>query len=65
MSTPESRRVVASLPFALYARLLSLKLKTGRTLEALVVEAVELLTTQARQTQSPSGAGGSDAPPPA
>jgi len=65
MSTPESRRVVAALPFALYARLLSLKLKTGRTLESLVVEAVELLTAQAREAQGGNGAGGSDAPPPA
>lgn len=64
MSTPESRRVVAALPFALYARLLSLKLKTGRTLEALVVEAVELLTAQAREAQGGNGAGDGDAPPP-
>lgn len=48
MSERQIRRVVAPLPIDLYAKLCAIKLRTGRTLESLLLEAVSQFTTQDR-----------------
>lgn len=50
------RRVVAKVSAALYVRLYALKLRTGRSLEKLLVEAIEtLIETYAQQDKSEAG----------
>lgn len=52
--TTKTRRVVAKLPAALYVRLYAHKLRTGRSLEKLLEEAVTLLLEKPRDVDSNS-----------
>lgn len=60
------RRIVTKVPAALYARLISLKLQTRMSLQALMVEGAMLLIAKYRLerdiTQSTSDEGGAPTP---
>lgn len=60
------RRIVTKVPAALYARLISLKLQTRMSLQALMLEGAKLLIAKYRLerdiTQSASDEGGAPSP---